>query len=195
MCTIPSLSLHFSRMASWMARCQFSPTSLGQQDRSADQNEWGTALLWTGLISVYPTRANSLVAGLGSFVRTSCETVAGDTHMTGSNMLRIFRHGVKLLGGEFLLSSGNAEIGHQKGKELNELDPTSFHIQSHHRNLWWIFLTTAGSQSELSTLAALHHIVVFICMVLPLWLGIICQYSRGFLPKPRNGNEKTILPL
>lgn len=28
--------------------------------------------------------------------------------MTGSNMFLIFRHGVKLLGGEFLRSNGNA---------------------------------------------------------------------------------------
>lgn len=31
------------------------------------------------------------------------------THMTGSNMFLIFRHGVKLLGGEFLRSRGKAE--------------------------------------------------------------------------------------
>lgn len=31
MWTMPSLSLHFSRMASWMARSQFSPTSLKAQ--------------------------------------------------------------------------------------------------------------------------------------------------------------------
>ncbi len=32
MWTIPSFSLHFSKMASWMARCQFSPTSLFKRE-------------------------------------------------------------------------------------------------------------------------------------------------------------------
>lgn len=37
--------------------------------------------------------------------------------MTGSNMFLIFRHGVKLLGGEFLRSRGKAE---DEGQKLNE---------------------------------------------------------------------------
>lgn len=36
--------------------------------------------------------------------------------MTGSNILRIFRHGVKLFGGEFLLSKWNAA----KEKKINQ---------------------------------------------------------------------------
>lgn len=34
--------------------------------------------------------------------------ITGFTYITGSNILRIFRHGVKLFGGEFLLSRWNA---------------------------------------------------------------------------------------
>ena len=41
------------------------------------------------------------------------------TYITGSNMLRIFRHGVKLFGGEFLRSNGNAEKQDGNNSMLN----------------------------------------------------------------------------
>lgn len=131
--------------------------------------------------SLTPARPNSLAGGLGVSVRLWLET-----HITGSNMLRIFRHGVKLLGGEFLLSSGNAETGHQSRQELNELDPTSIYIQSLHRNLWWIFLTTAESLSKLTS-AAFHSIVLYRHGT-PLCLGIFC-HCCGFIFKPCHGKH------
>lgn len=49
--------------------------------------------------------------------------------MTGSNMFLIFRHGVKLLGGEFLRSSGKAE---DEGQIFNEqkMMPSKYTVES-----------------------------------------------------------------
>lgn len=43
-----------------------------------------------------------------------------NTYITGSNMLRIFRHGVKLFGGEFLRSNGNAVMHSKPNVEYKE---------------------------------------------------------------------------
>ncbi len=91
--TMPSLSLHFSKMASWMARSQFSPTSLKHKYKK--------------------------VATRKSNRGKKLHLVEG-THMTGSNMFLIFRHGVRLFGGEFLRSRGKAK---EEGKNVN--DPPS----------------------------------------------------------------------
>lgn len=45
------------------------------------------------------------------------EPAEKSAYMTGSNMFLIFRHGVRLLGGEFLRSSGKAEEGGQEKKK------------------------------------------------------------------------------
>jgi len=75
-------------MASWMARSQFSPTSL-KTPRGYKQEV---------------NSGRSLVA-----LQQVKQAAESGTHMIGSNMFLIFRHGVRLLGGEFLRSRGKAE--------------------------------------------------------------------------------------
>lgn len=94
MWTMPLLSLHLSRMASWMVRSQLSPTSL-----------WAH-----GYKQVKRTERDKI----WRLITQAVETVP---HMTGSNMFLIFRHGVRLLGGEFLRSRGKARTERQTFSE------------------------------------------------------------------------------
>lgn len=53
------------------------------------------------------------------------------THMTGSNMFLIFRHGVRLLGGEFLRSRGKAGAGRKNVNLLMKMaEHTAGSVQS-----------------------------------------------------------------
>lgn len=103
--TMPSLSLHFSKMASWMARSQFSPTSLRTHKCAGyEQN----------LISLIREETT-----FGSSWQLITQAAWIGTHMTGSNMFLIFRHGVRLLGGEFLRSRGKAEKDKRQNQNIH----------------------------------------------------------------------------
>lgn len=110
MWTMPSLSLHFSRTACWMTLSQCSPTSLfgpdphsKRQYRKRDKRKWTNEQITLHQLT-RPRRKYSSY-----------------NYMTGSNMFLIFRQGVKLLGGEFLRSSGNAREPGRTIKSINEL--------------------------------------------------------------------------
>lgn len=70
------------------------------------------------------------------------------THMTGSNMFLIFRQGVKLLGGEFLRSSGNAG---EPGRILNQSIAQSIALMSLNTHYTYKSTQIHGSRSQRHT--------------------------------------------
>lgn len=118
-----------------MARCQFSPTSLAYNIRLGVEKtarllknapfgmfDWpvNLVLVLTSILNPLKGSKILLCCTLLKLTWMHCpnvlywsQTDAATTYITGSNMLRIFRHGVRLFGGEFLRSKGNA-VKHSK---------------------------------------------------------------------------------